>query len=295
MFDFYSRTIGNVLNLKPPFSHAFDTHTTPLSLVEMLRECSLSFLSLFYRSIEEFAAKLASNLPAPGSNLSVAQPMVELMQILSKVIETFNASLVPDDEREGVFEKTLDLAIDPLIKIARDTGHTMKTYIRSNQARESISELKFDSTSATIYLINCASYFRSVLGKHSWTMRRVDSLNRLVEDQSNQLANQESVRINSICNPDQSIEELRKSLSHFLGSLLGTGDSLSAVLPRVELISDAPIRRSVYEKVHRQIAAHYSTVYRAVQAKYSPEQLPPSQLELIFPYTPEQMELLLHI
>eukprot|EP01112_Ceratiomyxa_fruticulosa_P012391 TRINITY_DN3427_c0_g2_i1.p1 TRINITY_DN3427_c0_g2~~TRINITY_DN3427_c0_g2_i1.p1 ORF type:complete len:740 (-),score=94.15 TRINITY_DN3427_c0_g2_i1:40-2259(-) len=255
LLDFYTRTVTPLLSSNSSLATLF---------LESKQDC----LKVFYNRIKSQGERNLRTPPIPPSDLSPPVPLRDVVNhTLKDLITTFNASLVPIEERTTEFAPVLSAVIDPLLQMCS----------------LSATLTPLDLSSMAVYMINCISSIQTSLSNYDFTAPRIEMLAAQVDAHMDTLVEEQTSVLLNTCGlgPKLTIIQYRDSMNplsqvsgmdrqailatvqQFESSLVDLG-SLVLPLPQVDMLSSPRLRSQARRSVLHLISVAYNSFYLTI-------------------------------
>lgn len=294
LLEFYAGTMGKLLG-------------SDAALVEMLMEChSIAMYGFFagWKSKME-AFKLAG--VAPADDLVPPVAVNQSMTRLDEIMATLDASLTPEEARQGQISAVLEVILNPLQSLC-----------------ESMAARNLAPVEKTVFLANCIDSMRMPLMAYSFASTRVEQLTSNADiyiDQYIQLASvvvlrrcgladrarilaeakeaadggqdgKKFIPLSKVAGMD--VEALSISVKNFYAMLFGgsrIGSSEALQPPFVDKITNVRARNRARAAVAESLAKTHTEIYAAVQDPAN--QYGPDAVAAVGLRDPDKVELIL--
>eukprot|EP01114_Cavostelium_apophysatum_P003972 TRINITY_DN14104_c0_g1_i1.p1 TRINITY_DN14104_c0_g1~~TRINITY_DN14104_c0_g1_i1.p1 ORF type:complete len:708 (+),score=123.47 TRINITY_DN14104_c0_g1_i1:88-2124(+) len=251
LLDFYARTIRKMMK-------------DGAALLVTLDECKQDSLKVFYDMLKDFGDKLQRSPPAVPSSLAPPHEIHESISRLKDVVNIFDHSLVPMNEREAEFRPVLSAIIDPLVQACN------------------LSASGLSASDMSVFMINCLSVMQSSLASFDFASSRIEMLSAHIKAHMDTLVAEQTSILLTSCGltgkmnilhsvskeePLASISLMdRKSVTDTIRafeSLLG--DSTGALMmPQCDRLSNAQLRAQARLQVNQLIYDSFLVFYEAI-------------------------------
>ena len=146
LLGFYQKTFMKLLGINNPIVN---------SLESLEQFAFLHFEKMMTDNVK------SNHIDATQVSLDLQIPdfLSEALENLRSIIRNFDASLTPASERQGVFEKVLNIALEPFLVMCRETGH------------------RGEEPSQSIFLANCYEAVQAILSGYDFVLHRLQKLN----------------------------------------------------------------------------------------------------------------------
>jgi hypothetical protein len=287
LLDFYARTITNLMG----------TSESPLPLV--FNECKHDCLKVFYDKLKDDADRLQRAPPPPPSDLSPPPQIRDAVNKLKELISTFNASLVPLNERAREFGPILQAIVEPLL-------HTCTLSATAGNSGGSAGT-RMDLSSMAVYMVNCISSLVNVLSAYEFTASRIEMLTAQIEAHMDTLVEEQTTQMLQSCGLAQKIGVIQyrdpskgllsaepgmeraavtESAKAFEGSMVDPG---VLVIPQCDKLVNPKLRSTARKNIATMLCNTYETFHAAVMLPQNGYENP----MMIFKYSPEQVRTIL--
>ncbi|KYR02365.1 oligomeric Golgi complex component [Tieghemostelium lacteum] len=280
VLDFYSRITKQI------------TKNNESKVTAIIQSLKSKCLSLFFQMIKDQFDRLERQPTLPTSDLTPTFEIKDSVVKLNELIQTFNSSLIPVEEREREYTPVFTSIVQKLI----------------NLSTLSASASKLPLISISVFMINCLHSIEEILLKYSdFTKQNLELISAqlevhietLVDEQTSQILEQmgigSKIRILTYADPKvplsqlsgmdrqsivQSIRQFDQSLEQSFGSL---------VMTDCDRLVNNKLKSTTKRSVSNLISTAYSSLYSAIQDPFNQYEDPIS----LFQYKPDQIKTML--
>lgn len=261
LLEFYSRTMSTLLG-------------PDAALPEMLMECNslamYGFFSAWKAKMESF--RVAGIGPSP--DLTPPAAVHQSMTRLDEIMATLDASLTPEDARQGQISAVLEVILNPLMALCKG-----------------ISSRNLAGVEQHVFMANCIDSMRQPLVAYSFASERVEQLANAADAHIDDYIRLGSVIVLRRCGladrarilaearesgdkrplskvVGMDVEALSISVKNFYAMLFGgstIGSSEALQPPHVTKITNVRARNRARAAVAESLARTHTAIYRAVE------------------------------
>ncbi|KAL0946384.1 hypothetical protein HGRIS_012614 [Hohenbuehelia grisea] len=244
-------------------------------LSKAIQELTDVAYKVFYDAIETQTRALhETNLELDDASLTPPIPILDHAQILREIMSVYTSSLLgdePEEERVAGFGRILDITIDPAIDMCMNASKD-KQHLRQNWDR-------------AVFVLNCLAYLQSVLEPHSFTIKKQERLQEVINEQVVSLTDEhyhnllsdaglkqvvDACTENGSKDPPEPLSHLAATEPHALQKAL---QLFSLWLSGLEVVQSPRLSQLTVQRLHAQIhqaalgrlAAAYQTLCQEVR------------------------------
>jgi len=263
--ELYSSTIGKLLGEQA-------------ALPKLLLRLKATAMEYFFESLDKDAQVLmregAIQIP---NNFAPPAALVESLQRLTDIMNTYSQTVVPESRREEDFSSVLNKVLNPLI----------------DAIQKSATKVNGTPVGQCVFLINCYHAIQSELSHYKFTTRRVESIEadmnqkveQLLNKQTNQMIESFGFRNKMLAlarlqeqdsndTPQQlsdliSREEMQDFLQAFYQKLFSMGPDGVLDASLLRKISNVKLRNYAISRLVKELSLSYEKIYNAIVSESS--------------------------